>query len=200
MKESVLDLTINLQLKEEEVFIGFADKKIGVKGYIPVEEKYKLINWVLSQSRRNLTTNFLSQIDVNKKFDIAIVNAYTNYKFDIINKDLYNETYDILNTNHFFDLVISAIPENEYNELSELLQQELNKDEKYCLSIAGNINRLIDKINHNLENVDKVMDNLQNFDVTKYENLAFIADKLGKNNDKPNKTISLVEQKEKEKQ
>ena len=97
-------------------------------------------------------------------------------------------------------MVISAIPENEYNELSELLQQELNKDEKYCLSIAGNINRLIDKINHNLENVDKVMDNLQNFDVIKYENLAFIADKLGKNNDKPNKTISLVEQKEKEKQ
>lgn len=200
MKKSVLDLTKDLEVNEEEVVITFNNEKITVKGYLENEKRYNLINWVISQSRRNPSTNMLSQIDIDKNFDIAVVNFYTDYKFDIVNKNVANKTYDILDTNGFFDLVISAIPEGEYQHLHELMQEELDRDEKYCLSIAGNLDGLIKKMQLNLKGIDEVMDSLQDFDISKYENLASIADKLGNNNDKPNKIISLVEQKGNNKQ
>lgn len=184
MKKTVSNLTKDLKVIDEILTLEFNGEKIEVSGYLPIEKKYQLVNWVISQSRRNSVTNHLSRLDLEKKFDIALVNYYTDYKFDIVNKEEYNKAYDILNTNGFFDLVLTGIPEQEYNKLVKIMEEEISKDQVYHNSVAGSINKLLDKFNNNLESANKALETLKDFDIEKYGNVATIADKMGISNNK----------------
>ena len=86
MKKTISNLTKDLKVVDEILTLEFTGEKIEVSGYLPIEKKYQLVNWVVSQSRRSNITNHLNRLDLEKKFDIALVNYYTDYKFDIVNK------------------------------------------------------------------------------------------------------------------
>lgn len=182
MKKTISNLTKDLKVIDEILILEFNGEKIEVSSYLPIEKKYQLINWVISQTRRNSTTNFLNRLDLEKKFDIAIVNYYTNFKFDIVNKEEYNKAYDILNTNGFFDLVLTGIPADEYSKLLKIMEEEISKDQVYYTSIAGSVNKLLDKFNSNLDAANKALENLKEFDIEKYENVVSIANKMGISN------------------
>lgn len=198
MKKSIVELIDdNLKFENEVINITWNNQEIEVKGYISIEEKRQLIQWVIAQNRRNSYTNFLNSLDIDKKFDIAIVNFYTNFKFDIVNKDYYNEVYEILNTNHFFDLIVSSIPEKEYEYLKCMLQEEIKKDFDFQCTMAGNINRLLDKFNSSLQNSDTIIEKLNNFDINKYTMVSNLATHLGKDNKMLSQNINTtIENKE----
>ena len=188
MKNTITDLLTGLELQEEKITINWNEQDIEVKGYLSMDKKREMINWVISQSRRGKAGN-LSVIDLEKKWDIAIVNYYTNFKFDIINKDYYNEVYDILNTNNFFDLIVTSIPAKEYSFISEKFKEEVDKDNEYQMTIAANIEKMFGSLKESVSQSEEAFRRLEEFDISKFEQVKTLAEKMGMNNVVPMTTI-----------
>lgn len=190
------ELLNNLEMKTEEIEIKFNGESIKVKGYLPHEEKRNLVNWVISQNRRNVYTNLLDEFDLNKKFDIALVNYYTDYEFGFDYKnDRYNEIYDILNSNQFFDIIIAAIPEEEYNNLKSCLERRIEEENKYCYTISGSIKKILDQLNFSLDSTNNVLEKMNNFDLKDYDMIKELASKLGYDDSKM--VLDAIENKDK---
>lgn len=180
MKNSIFDLVSNLDIKQEEVTITFNNQNVKVKSYIPFEDKRRLIQFVINQNRRNKNTGILSRYDIDKKLDIALVNYYTDYKFDnIADSDAINEAYDILETQGFFQNLVNTIPKEEYDYITEMLQYEIDNDNKFKLTMAGSINDLISKFGDGLGNLEQAMKELENFDENKFKHVSDLAQRLG---------------------
>ena len=190
------ELLNNLEMKTEEIEIKFNGESIKVKGYLSHEEKRNLVNWVISQNRRNVYTNLLDEFDLNKKFDIALVNYYTDYEFGFDYKnDRYNEIYDILNSNQFFDIIIAAIPEEEYNNLKNCLERRIEEENKYCYTISGSIKKILDQFNFSLDSTNNVLEKMNNFDLKDYDMIKELATKLGYDDSKM--VVDAIENKDK---
>nr|DAU99612.1 MAG TPA: hypothetical protein [Bacteriophage sp.] len=180
MKNSIFDLVSNLDIKQEEVTITFNNQNVKVKSYIPFEDKRRLIQFVINQNRRNKNTGMLSRYDIDKKLDIALVNYYTDYKFDnIADSDAINEAYDILETQGFFQNLVNTIPKKEYDYITEMLQYEIDNDNKFKLTMAGSIDDLISKFGDGLGNLEQAMKELENFDENKFKHVSDLAQRLG---------------------
>lgn len=180
MKNSIFDLVSNLDIKQEEVTITFNNQNIKVKSYIPFEDKRRLIQFVINQNRRNKNTGMLSRYDIDKKLDIALVNYYTDYKFDnIADSNAINEAYDILETQGFFQNLVNTIPKKEYDYIIEMLQYEIDNDNKFKLTMTGSIDDLISKFGDGLGNLEQAMKELENFDENKFKHVSDLAQRLG---------------------
>lgn len=180
MKNSVFDLVSNLDIKQEEVTITFNNQNVKVKSYIPFEDKRRLIQFVINQNRRNKNTGMLSRYDIDKKLDIALVNYYTDYKFDnIADSNAINEAYDILETQGFFQNLVNTIPKKEYDYIIEMLQYEIDNDNKFKLTMTGSIDDLISKFGDGLGNLEQAMKELENFDENKFKHVSDLAQRLG---------------------
>lgn len=180
MKNSIFDLVNGLDIKQEEVSITFNSQKVKVKGYIPFEDKRRLIQFVINQNRRNKNTGMLSRYDIDKKLDIALVNYYTDYKFDnVADSDAINEAYDVLNAAGFFQNLVNTIPKEEYDYITEMLQYEIDNDNKFKLTMTGSINDLISKFGDGLGNLEQAMKELENFDEDKFKQVSDLAQRLG---------------------
>ena len=180
MKNSIFDLVSNLDIKQEEVTITFNNQNVKVKSYIPFEDKRRLIQFVINQNRRNKNTGMLSRYDIDKKLDIALVNYYTDYKFDnIADSNAINEAYDILETQGFFQNLVNTIPKEEYDYITEMLQYEIDNDNKFKLTMTGSINDLISKFGDGLGNLEQAMKELENFDENKFKHVSDLAQRLG---------------------
>ena len=180
MKNSVFDLVSNLDIKQEEVTITFNNQNVKVKSYIPFEDKRRLIQLVINQNRRNKNTGMLSRYDIDKKLDIALVNYYTDYKFDnIADSNAINEAYDILETQGFFQNLVNTIPKKEYDYIIEMLQYEIDNDNKFKLTMTGSIDDLISKFGDGLGNLEQAMKELENFDENKFKHVSDLAQRLG---------------------
>lgn len=180
MKNSIFDLVSNLDIKQEEVTITFNNQNVKVKSYIPFEDKRRLIQFVINQNRRNKNTGMLSRYDIDKKLDIALVNYYTDYKFDnIADSNAINEAYDILETQGFFQNLVNTIPKKEYDYIIEMLQYEIDNDNKFKLTMTGSIDDLISKFGDGLGNLEQAMKELENFDENKFKHISDLAQRLG---------------------
>lgn len=180
MKNSIFDLVSNLDIKQEEVTITFNNQNVKVKSYIPFEDKRRLIQFIINQNRRNKNTGMLSRYDIDKKLDIALVNYYTDYKFDnIADSDAINEAYDILETQGFFQNLVNTIPKKEYDYIIEMLQYEIDNDNKFKLTMTGSIDDLISKFGDGLGNLEQAMKELENFDENKFKHVSDLAQRLG---------------------
>lgn len=180
MKNSIFDLVSNLDIKQEEVTITFNNQNVKVKSYIPFEDKRRLIQFVINQNRKNKNTGMLSRYDIDKKLDIALVNYYTDYKFDnIADSDAINEAYDILETQGFFQNLVNTIPKKEYDYIIEMLQYEIDNDNKFKLTMTGSIDDLISKFGDGLGNLEQAMKELENFDENKFKHVSDLAQRLG---------------------
>lgn len=180
MKNSIFDLVNGLDIKQEEVSITFNGQEVKVKGYIPFEDKRRLIQFVINQNRRNKNTGMLSRYDIDKKLDIALVNYYTDYKFDnVADSDAINEAYDVLNAAGFFQNLVNTIPKEEYDYITEMLQYEIDNDNKFKLTMTGSINDLISKFGDGLGNLEQAIKELENFDEDKFKQVSDLAQRLG---------------------
>lgn len=198
MKQSIDLLLQDLTIETEEIEITFNNIPIKVKGYLPEEEKRDLVNWVISQNRRNVYTNLLDDFDIDKKFDIAIVNFYTDFEFGLNYKKMrYDEIYDILNSNHFFDVIFAAIDPDEFKYIKEMLQKRIDQENKYCYTLGGSIKGILDQVSSSLDSTNNVLDKMNNFDLKDYDMVKELATKLGYSDSKV--ILDAIENENKEK-
>lgn len=161
----------NMKLKPNdnvEIF-KFGEYEIEVKSYLPVEEKYSFLNIVLQNSLEN---DIYHPVKVDMYFHLYLVYLYTNINFTDKQKEDENKLFDILLTNGIIEGVITTMPKAEYDVLVSLLNQIIEKNEKYKTTFAGVVGKFI----HDLPaQAEAAMNIVENFDPTKFSEVVEFA-------------------------
>lgn len=165
--------SLKLKTNDKVKVIKVEDKEIEVKQYLPSNDKYDLIMISLQQA---LEDNIINDFKLEIAFNLNLVFLYTNISFTDKQKEDLLKLYDILESNGVIDAVVSAIPEEEYNFIVDMLDTIKEESMKYNISVAGAINGIIENLPKNAQAAADIVDN---FDATKYENVVDFARGIG---------------------
>lgn len=165
--------SLKLKTNDKVKVIKVEDKEIEVKQYLPANEKYDLIMISLQQA---LEDNIINDFKLEIAFNLNLVFLYTNISFTDKQKEDLLKLYDMLESNGVIDAVASAIPEEEYNFIVDMLGTIKEESMKYNISVAGAINGIIENLPKNAQAAADIVDN---FDTTKYENVVDFARGIG---------------------
>ena len=156
-----LNLTKNTEIKN----IDINENIIEVKQYLPVEEKLKLISYIVNMAHDE-DYNFSNPVKVEVFAGIGIIKYYTNITFT--EKQLENpaKIYDLLNWSNVIENGGAAIPSNEYNEIRAGIEDTIKSIYQYQNSALGildtigqdysDLNLEADTINEKLSNPDNM--------------------------------------------
>lgn len=160
---------LKLKVNTEIAAVQYKDTNIEVLKYLSIEDKISLINIVL---QRTLIDNVYSPILMDMYFHLYLIYLYTNISFTDKQKEDEFKLYDTLKSNGLMDMIIAAIPEEEYKMLYEYLIEESNKRMKAIRSAVG----LIQSIIHDLPmQAQAAADIVNNFDKEKYQSVIDFA-------------------------
>ena len=166
-KVSYANMKLKMNESIKEVQLG--ETKIEVKQYLPVEEKYSFLNIVLQNSLEN---DIYHPVKVDMYFHLYLVYLYTNINFTDKQKEDESKLFDVLLTNGVIGSVIANMPKDEYDVLVSLLNQMIEKNEKYKTTFAGIIGRFINDLP---AQADAAMKIVENFDPNKFQEVIAFA-------------------------
>ena len=166
-KVSYANMKLKMNESVKEVQLG--ETKIEVKQYLPVEEKYSFLNIVLQNSLEN---DIYHPVKVDMYFHLYLVYLYTNINFTDKQKEDESKLFDVLLTNGIIEGVITTMPEAEYNMLVNLLNQMIEKNEKYKTTFAGVVGKFINDLPAQAEAAMKIV---ENFDPAKFSEVVEFA-------------------------
>lgn len=184
MKFNDLNLSINDSVKT----ISINDKKINVLQYLPVEKKNDLVQIALQQSEENGVYN---EVLLNAYFYTYVVFFYSDIEFDNEQKQDVLNVYDVLNSQKIIEMVLAAIPEEEWKDLIESLEAQSETNMTYKKSAAYLIGQFINELPDQMEKVSEI---INNFDPSKYaEVVNFAAAANGGRNINTNEEMAPIE-------
>ena len=161
----------NMKLKTNESIkeVKIGEANIEVKQYLPIEEKYSFLNIVLQNSLEN---DIYHPVKVDMYFHLYLIYLYTNINFTDKQKEDESKLFDVLLTNGIIEGVITTMPEAEYNMLVNLLNQMIEKNEKYKTTFAGVVGKFINDLP---AQADAAMKIVENFDPNKFQEVIAFA-------------------------
>lgn len=160
---------MKLKMNTETISVKIGDSEIEVLQYLPIEDKYDLIENVIQNSLDNGIYNTLK---LDMYLDLYLVYLYTNINFTEKQKEDEIKLYNILESNGIIETIIEKIPVDEYNTIYECLQEEVAKKEKFDKSVAGILNKFINDLPAQAE---AMQDIINNFDPSKYQQVIDFA-------------------------
>lgn len=166
-KVSYANMKLKMNESTKEVQLG--ENKIEVKQYLPIEEKYSFLNIVLQNSLEN---DIYHPVKVDMYFHLYLVYLYTNINFTDKQKEDESKLFDVLLTNGVIGSVIANLPKDEYDVLVSLLNQMIEKNEKYKTTFAGVVGRFINDLP---AQADAAMKIVENFDPNKFQEVIAFA-------------------------
>lgn len=156
-----LNLTKNTEIKN----IDINENIIEVKQYLPVEEKFELISYIVNMAHDE-DYNFSNPVKVEVFAGIGIIKYYTNITFTEKQLENPSKIYDLLNSNNVINNIIAAIPSNEYDEIRTGIEDTIKSIYQYQNSALGildtigqdysDLNLEADTINEKLSNPDNM--------------------------------------------
>ena len=141
-----LGLSKNQEVKE----VKFNEQTIEVKQYLPVNDKLMLISGVINSSMSE--NNFANPVQVSVFTTIGILEYYTNINFTEKQKEDPAKLYDLVISNDFAGKIMEAIPEEEYEELIDGIEESIEAYYKYRNSVMGILENV--KTNYNMLDLD----------------------------------------------
>lgn len=161
----------NMKLKTNESIkeVKIGEANIEVKQYLPIEEKYSFLNIVLQNSLEN---DIYHPVKIDMYFHLYLIYLYTNINFTDKQKEDESKLFDVLLTNGIIEGVITTMPEAEYNMLVNLLNQMIEKNEKYKTTFAGVVGKFINDLP---AQADAAMKIVENFDPNKFQEVVAFA-------------------------
>ena len=147
----------------------FNDKVIEVKQYLTADDKNNLISAAVN--RANEGTVFNPHI-IDVYFHLYLVMYYTNLSFTEKQQEDLLSIYDALESNGFINEVVKNMEESEYNYLRDIIGEISQIVVHYNNSIKASI----DAISQFAPNTaERISQELNNFDIDKYEQVVNIA-------------------------
>lgn len=167
-----MNLTINSSIK----IIRINNSNIAVKQYLPVEDKNSILeNTIQKADQGTILNTFL----LDCIFNMYVIFKYTDIEFTVEQKgDLFG-LYDILESNNVINMIISAIPEDEYKELKE----NLNNMVADYLTYRNSARALLQQFTFFAPDAaEKLKQVSEEIDINKVKQIVKIADAAGENN------------------
>lgn len=144
-------------------------KQIEILNYLPIEDKYDLIMTTLQKSREG---DIYNTVKLDMYFHLHLIYLYTNLSFTDKQREDEMKIYDNLKSNHFIDIFLTEFPEEEYNELLFLMENEIKNEQTYNLSLVSMIKTLVNDLP---KNAQAAMDMVNSFDKEKYQEVIDFA-------------------------
>ena len=171
------DLDFKQEGTDKYTVITFKDKEIKVLKYLPSIEKYNLLNTTLLQSIDD--TVIINEYKLDMFFNINLAIAYTNIVFSKEEQDMeLSDLYDKFKISGLLDMIIDAIPDDEYAILYSSLvsNKEENVSERKSVSygIANAIEQISKKIPKQ-EEMQNLLQSLKDFKPEDYSNVIEFA-------------------------
>lgn len=155
--------SLKLKVKEDIKTFDFNGNIIEVKQYLPIEEKYDLIEIALQKARDE---NIYNELKLDMYFNLYLVYLYTNLSFTDKQKEDEAKLYDCLQSNGFIDKMMEVFNDDEYNDLINYIEIQKELEMTYNTTAAGIIYNLVKELPNQAENLKEILDN---FDPQKYQ-------------------------------
>lgn len=162
---NALQLKINTEVKT----VVFNGCTIEVLQYLPIEEKYNLIT-IAAQNA--LQEGIYHPLILDELFHLYLIFMYSNINFTTKQRENLPKLYDTLKSSGVMDLIIQQIPESEYNELFNQLEEYVKINSKYNRSAAGILNSLITDLPKQARIAQEI---IEGFDPSQYQNVIEFA-------------------------
>ena len=174
-KVSFTNFKLKVNENVEKFTIG--DVEVEVLQYLPIADKYDLIMIALQNSEED---GIYNPLKLDMYLNLYLVFMYTNINFTDKQKEDLNKLYDILESNGIIDQVINLIPENEYNEILEYINEIIERRNETKKTIGGLISKLISDLPKQAEAMQEIVNN---FDPEKYPAVLNFAKAVNGNRD-----------------
>lgn len=161
----------SLKLKNEvktESF-DFEGHKIEVLQYLPIEDKYSLVNITLQKAKEGAIYN---PVKIDWFFHLNLIYMYSNITFTEKQREDEAKLYNALVTNGLRDAIIEKIPESEYQTLFSYIDTLMQDTLTYKNSISGSIAEIVQTLPERAEQMSKIVDN---FDKDKFQEVINFA-------------------------
>jgi hypothetical protein len=142
---------LNLNKKQDIKIVNFEGNEIEVLQYLDIASKSGLINAAV---RGSVIDGIVDEILLDAYLHLFIVERYTNISFTQKQRENLLETFDLLDSNKFFDVIIEGMAENEYEyifTMAKRLMNSLNEYNKNVVSIfkgfEGALQDIISQVN-----------------------------------------------------
>lgn len=180
MSETFINYS-DLDFKQEDTdkytVITFKDKEIKVLKYLPSIAKYNLLNTTLLQSIDD--TVIINEYKLDMFFNINLAIAYTNIVFSKEEQDMeLSDLYDKFKTSGLLDMIIDAIPDDEYATLYSSLVSNKEEYVSERKSVSYGIANAIEQISKKLpkqEEMQNLLQSLKDFKPEDYSNVVEFA-------------------------
>lgn len=155
----------NLKLKTDNSVskFNFNGADIEVLNYLPIEDKYDLIMITLQKIEEDGIYNPLL---LDMYFHLHLVYLYTNLSFTDKQKENEFKIYDTLKSNGFFDAFFCVLPESEYNELFNYINEIMEMSLVYKNTAGAVLQSVIQDLP---KNAQAAADIVNSFDKSKYQ-------------------------------
>ena len=161
--------TLKLKKQETTTTIKIADKDIEVLNYLPIEDKYDLIQATLQQSVEGIGFN---EILIEMNFYLNVVFLYSNISFTETQKEDRYKLYDILESNGVINEIVNAIPVQEFKNLMDSFDLEKERVVRENRSSAGILNNIISKLPNKAQETSDILKNINFEDMKDIVNFA----------------------------
>jgi len=148
----------------EDKKIKVGDQEIAVKQYVPIEDKLKAIETILSFCL-NADTGLYLPGHVLVYRELYTFYLYTDIEFSEADKDTPMPLYDALINSDFYRAVKEALPTNDYLEFTILLDDFISQFETYQTSAYGILDSMskdYKNLNFDIEELQKKLTNREN--------------------------------------
>ena len=167
------DLDFKQEGTDKYTVITFKDKEIKVLKYLPSIEKYNLLNTTLLQSIDD--TVIINEYKLDMCFNINLAIAYTNIVFSKEEQDMeLSDLYDKFKISGLLDMIIDAIPDDEYAILYSSLvsnkEEYVSERKSVSYGIANAIEQISKKIPKQ-EEMQNLLQSLKDFKPEDYSNV-----------------------------
>lgn len=160
--------------KAEVKTITINEQEVEVKQYLPIQDKLNLVSNVINAAAAQ-DENYKNPIKLDVFGALEMLYAYTNLTFTDKQKEDPSKLYDILDSNHIFDIVFDEIPDEEYNFIVAGIEESSDAIYEYHNSVLG----VLEAVSNDYENlnfdVEQLMKNIDNKD-----NLTLLKDVVTK--------------------
>lgn len=167
--EKVTFASLKLKNKIETEKFDFEGKTIEVLQYLPIEDKYNLVNITLQESKEGSIYN---PVKIDWFFHLNLVFMYSNITFTEKQREDLAKLYDNLCSNGLMEAIISKIPDTEYQTLFGYIESLIDDTLNYRNSVGGVISEVVQTLPERAEQMSQIVDN---FDKEKFQEVINFA-------------------------
>ena len=154
---------LELKINDKVRTLNFKNKDIKVKQYLPIQDKLNLIQIALQQS---LDEGVYNDGLLTAYFHTYVVMFYTDLEFTEEEKQDVLTLFNLMDSENLIGSVIELIPQSEFGDLLEMLNNQQKNNMIFKQSAAYVIGQFVDALPSQMEKVSEIVNN---FDPSKYQ-------------------------------